>query len=818
MQQRAERSAVVWLFCGAVIALGVSVLITGLTEWESKDPTRGYLYIVLAILASTVRLNLPHLVGSMSITFLFTLIGVLQLSLSETLLMGSAATAVQMFVNRAGSRIPAPPLFQIANPAIAVALTWRVYHSHWMKSQDLPQFVELLVVVTLLYAMNTFPLAAWMALTRRAGLAQAWRESNSWSFPYYIAGACLAALFHFSSQILGGHSPVMLLPIGFLIYFASQNYLHRLTQQKAHVEDMASLHLRTIEALALAIEAKDQTGHTHLERMRTYSLGMGKRLGLPPEDLEALGAAAVLHDVGKLAVPEHILSKPGPLTREEFEKIKIHPIVGAEILERVNFPYPVARLVRFHHEKWNGTGYPAGLKGDQIPMGARILAVADCFDALISGRPYRQAVSFEEALRKVRAEAGASFDPAVVQVLLDHYHEWEAEMRGGVIEDASADETVPGLANLSAAASGTMPPVFFDPQGPRPAFFDSIRAARKEAQLLLELTLELGNSLQLDDSLLKLATGLKRMISFDTMVIYVVREDTLAPRYALGDCASILLSREIASGQGLPGWVAKFDKPVLNGNPSFEVTVSERTRLLPLEAAVAVPLHGVSGLAGVLMLANRRADTFNKDHLRVLLSIAPKLGVVVENSLMFEQATASASTDFLTGLPNSRALFLQLENEIARARRIDGPLAVLVTDLDGFKAVNDRFGHLEGNSVLKAVSKALRAGCREYDYVARMGGDEFVMLLPGAKKEELDHKIKLLDRAVSEAARAVCAEADIALSVGTAYYPADGRTGEQLLAEADNRMYQIKQHRKKLRSERSLRRGYDFDWSPTALQ
>src|SRR5437870_8686635 len=164
---------------------------------------------------------------------------------------------------------------------------------------------------------------------------------------------------------------------------------------------MANLHLRTIEALALAIEAKDQTTHDHLQRVRVYAIEVAKELGMEGSELEALHAAALLHDIGKLAVPEHIISKPGRLTPEEFEKIKIHPSVGAEILERVNFPYPVVPIVRAHHEKWDGTGYPMGLRGPEIPLGARILSVADCFDALSSDRSYRPALSAEDALRHV---------------------------------------------------------------------------------------------------------------------------------------------------------------------------------------------------------------------------------------------------------------------------------------------------------------------------------------------------------------------------------------------------------------------------------
>ncbi len=188
---------------------------------------------------------------------------------------------------------------------------------------------------------------------------------------------------------------------------------------------MATLHLRTIEALALAIEAKDHTTHDHLQRVRVYAIEVAKELGVTPGEMEALHAAALLHDIGKLAVPEHIISKPGRLTPEEFEKMKIHPVVGAEILERVRFPYPVVPIVRAHHEKWDGSGYPFGLKGEEIPIGARILSSVDFLDAMASDRQYRRALPLEEVMKRLSAESGKSFDPKVVNVLEKRYRQLE---------------------------------------------------------------------------------------------------------------------------------------------------------------------------------------------------------------------------------------------------------------------------------------------------------------------------------------------------------------------------------------------------------
>ena len=209
--------------------------------------------------------------------------------------------------------------------------------------------------------------------------------------------------------------------------------------EKRHVEEVCALHLRTIEGLALAIDAKDHTTHSHLHRVRTYAVEIAKDMELSPQDLDALRAAALLHDIGKLAVPDHIINKPGRLTPEEFEKMKIHPIVGAEILEKVAFPYPVAPIVRSHHERWNGEGYPDGLKGEEIPIGARILAAVDCLDALASDRQYRKALPLDEAMAQIARESGAAFDPRVVEMLARRYLDLErmvTENQAEALKDA----------------------------------------------------------------------------------------------------------------------------------------------------------------------------------------------------------------------------------------------------------------------------------------------------------------------------------------------------------------------------------------------
>jgi len=568
----------------------------------------------------------------------------------------------------------------------------------------------------------------------------------------------------------------------------------RLREAKRHAEEIAALHVRTIEAMALAIEAKDATTYDHLRRMPLVAMAVAKQLGLSERETKALHAATLLHDIGKLGVPEHILNKPGRLTSEEFERMKVHPLVGAEILERVQFPYEVAPIVRSHHEKWDGSGYPDGLREEEIPIGARILAAVDCLDAMTSDRQYRRALPFPEAMAMIQGEAGKAFDRRVVEALSGIHQDIHQVL------SAPAAETERTLWKKAKVVQGVAPGAGFQETKPeistgKPAdFLGAIASAREEGQMLFELSQALGNSLSLDETLSVLAVRLKRLIPHDTIAVFICKDDYLVPEYVFGENYSEFASLGIRMGEGLCGWVAENRKPIVNGNPlvepGFLKGVDRSTLLL---SALAVPLEGVVQTVGVLGLYRRQRDAFTGDHLRILLAISAKLGFSIENALKYQTAENSATTDYLTGLPNARSLFLQLDSELARSKRLKTPLAVVVCDLDGFKHVNDRFGHLAGNMVLRSVADGLKQTCREYDYVARMGGDEFVIIMPGFDTAKIKEKALLFQSIAMEAGIQVCKEPLLSLSAGVAVYPHDGLDAEQLLAEADHRMYANKQ-------------------------
>ena len=264
-----------------------------------------------------------------------------------------------------------------------------------------------------------------IALTEGQSIAPVVRSFCDWSFFFYLVGVSVAEIVHRAIARLGWTFTLALLPPLYLVYRSVRLYFGKMEQEKAHAESMASLHLRTIEALATAIEAKDECTGDHLRRVQVYSLELAKHLGLSSDEVNALQAASILHDIGKLAVPDYIISKPGKLTPDEFDKMKVHTVVGAEILEQVAFPYPVAPIVRSHHEKWDGSGYPDGLKAEDIPIGARILSAVDCLDALASDRQYRRALPLDEAMDYVAGLSARSFDPQVVDILKANYREFE---------------------------------------------------------------------------------------------------------------------------------------------------------------------------------------------------------------------------------------------------------------------------------------------------------------------------------------------------------------------------------------------------------
>ncbi len=798
------------LYIAVILAAGIIGAATQVAHFSSAHPLQFWCYFLVTILTSGLKIRLPMVFATLSVNFLFILVGIVQFSLPEAIVLGVAGTIVQCLW-RPRSRPRAIRIaFSTCSIALAVIAAHTVFHGPLNPLLGDLHPVLLGLAACTYFVANTFLVAGVIALTERKSIYRTWYQTYFWILPYHLAAASVAWLIVVLTRQNSWTSALVLFPLVYFVYRSYKIHLERLEKDKLHVEEIAGLHLRTIEALALAIEAKDTTTADHLHRVRVYATEIGREIGLSQKELDALQAAALLHDIGKLAVPEHIISKPGRLTPEEFEKMKIHPLVGAEILEEVKFPYPVVPIVRAHHEKWDGSGYPFGLAGEEIPIGSRILSVVDCLDALASDRQYRRALPLDQAMEIVNSESGKSFDPVIVDIMRRRYVELErmAAASGAEKEkiklsmDVKIERGIAPATGFAESAEEMVPPGA-DAAGDDP--LSSIAAATQEAQMLYELTQDLGNLLSLQEALAFVGVRMKRLIPYETIAVYIRRDDKLIPEYVSGENLRLFTSLEIPLGQGLSGWVAENNKPLLNGNPSVEAGyLNDPTRYSTLRAALAVPLNGINGVLGVMALYRADRDAFSKENLRILLAISPKVALAIETALTHRLLETSITTDYLTNLPNARSLFLSLDNELARAQRTGSSLAVIVCDLDGFKQVNDRFGHLTGNKVLRLIANGLREQCGPPDYVARMGGDEFVLLIPGANSEELDLKIDRMRIVAKRAGDSTPEPSALSMSVGLACYPDDAKDAEDLLAEADRRMYKSKRLRKKTGSVVSI--------------
>ncbi len=350
------------MFISAVSALGLVAAATGFASFTPKDLIGFCIYLCLAALSAGVQSFLPHAARAVPVSAVFAFVGILEFGLAETLLLAIAGTWVHTVRLRGSSPFHAHRIFHLAVVALSTTAAYGVYRfPHGGILAEMPG-IRLAAAATAYFFLQTWASAVLISFYDKRRIRRTWKEAYFWAFPHYLIVSTAANLLHSGEGRIGWDSAIALLPPLVLIYRSHQLSMTKMATDRRYIEDMASLHVRTIEALALAIEAKDECTHDHLRRVQVYAMEIGKDLGLTDKELQALRAASILHDIGKLAVPDYILTKPGRLTPEEFEKMKIHPVVGAEIVERVGFDCPVAPIVRYHHERWDGQGYPFGLR------------------------------------------------------------------------------------------------------------------------------------------------------------------------------------------------------------------------------------------------------------------------------------------------------------------------------------------------------------------------------------------------------------------------------------------------------------------------
>lgn len=603
---------------------------------------------------------------------------------------------------------------------------------------------------------------------------------------------CGALVAYFGLDII-----YFLLPLGTALTLAYRLHVRLLAEKTRAITEASRIHLATVEALATAIDARDQVGVGHVRRTRIYAVGIGRILGLSESELEALRTGALLHDIGKLAVPDHILNKPGDLTPAELEKTKIHSDVGASILEKVGFDHPVVPTVRYHHECWDGSGYPAGLKGDDIPITARILSVADAFDTMRGARPYRAGLSREDARKAIQTESGKRFDPLVVSTLLRHLTAFEAEL--------AAEGLSYGEEQDLAHRSGQQ------------CFVEQIKLANREVFSLYELAREFGSRVTLEQTLALFAEKVSEFVPFDTCAVYLSDPERAVATavHAEGHAANAMLSRQMRIGQGVSGFAMRSRETAYNVDPDLDFAYSQVELAGCFSAIASVPLLADDELIGAITLYSAELEAYGEEHIRLLETISRIASDAISKSLKHSETKRYALTDPMTGLPNARSLQMQFEKEVARAKRNENSFQLLMLDLDGFKLVNDNFGHKVGDQMLREVGKVIKEQLRDYDFLARYGGDEFVALIPETSAQDVADLCDRIEQAVSQfRLTANGREASVGVSLGGAGYTRGGETFDQMVIAADKAMYSRKMMRKKFAGMRGLTRAD----APAAVQ
>jgi diguanylate cyclase (GGDEF)-like protein len=511
-------------------------------------------------------------------------------------------------------------------------------------------------------------------------------------------------------------------------------------------ENVKGLHLGNLRALSSALTAKDMYTIGHTARVAAYAVMLAVELGWSPRAVQQLEEATYLHDIGKIAVSDRVLLKSGTLTDEEWALMKQHPTVSAEIIEAL-LDHDFVAGVRHHHERWDGGGYPDGLAGEEIPLIARLLCLVDSYDAMSSRRVYRPALTREECLAELRDCSGTQFDPVLVDAFVRVLARM-AEQRDAL--QAAADEAAGriDIADHSALRR---------PEDAASAAYARVLRALRETRLAHREVQSLMTEAPVDE--------LRCMIVVDD-------DDDDADVVAPGEvvfCDDLAL--ETFAGRR---------------NDANVVTVDRWGTWI----GAAAPLRDDDGGIVGLVVANRSPGEDLP---------AGVLGSAVSDTFSEIMHTAGARqtraeiesmTDALTGLYNHRRFHELLRDTVEGTRLNDGDVAVLFCDIDHFKQLNDRHGHLVGDEVLRRVSRIMSASVRRGDVAARYGGDEFGVLLHGA---DIETAIEIAERIRERVAELWVGRGDASttISIGVATL-AGHDDAEELLASADRALYAAK--------------------------
>jgi putative nucleotidyltransferase with HDIG domain len=589
----------------AVVASAIDVLqLLHDAPGSPNDPRGNWaIFAGLTLLSGLASVRLPSINASISIseTFVFagTLlfgrsVGTILVLLDVIVLCGKLATKRRIRWEQVLFNLATPPL------SIWVAATATGIIRPFPEGTLIDwHFVVVLAFFTaIFFLLNSWIVTFAVSLEQKvAPIATWWAHFKELSVNF-AAGASIATfLFSVGTKNLLWFF-LIIVPLLGIIYLTFARFTKRIEDERQKNLELNRVFLSTIEALALAIDAKDQVTHGHIRRVQRFTMALADALGVKDEkQLDALKAAALLHDTGKLAVPEYILNKPGPLTSSEFERMKVHAAVGADILKSIEFPYPVEPIVRHHHENWDGSGYPDGIKGQAIPLGARMLSVVDCYDALTSDRPYRPRMTRQQAEQVLRDRRSSMYDPWIVDEFLRILDKLEVEERGAAVDFPWSTPIL------------------------TPQQLEVITATSAEEREFNELRRELPKATSISAAADVLFRHLRRVVPAASFALYVPRQDAneLNVLVCSGVGTSTLKEVKIPIGERISGWAFAHKQVVLNSEATLELGPVARTFSTPLKYALAVPILDGPSVAVITLYG---PELFDKDHRRLLESAA----------------------------------------------------------------------------------------------------------------------------------------------------------------------------------------------------
>ena len=637
------------------------------------------------------------------------------------------------------------------------------------------------------FLVNTLTVGIAVALSTGQGILAVLADSSGLSLLNSTVSASAAGLiipFYEESYLVF----LLSLPIAAVLYKLYSFYIEKYEGAQRHITELHKLYLQTVEALASAVDAKDRYTHGHIRRVQVYAVELSKQMGLNDErDLMAMKSGALLHDIGKIAIPEYILNKPTVLTESEFEKMKIHPAIGAEMLKGIEFPFPVEPLVKFHHERWDGKGYPEGLAGEEIPLSARILSLVDCYDALTTNRPYRSPMGRDEVIEFFKRESGRAYDPGVVEAFVANIEllEREAEKVTPPTVDIWGSEAAHQKASENLRPLEKVQPTVNYSQAMKVD-----KTAQRELYSIFEFVRSV-RTLQRKDILTFIGAKLEGLIQFDTGVFYALVPDEAAvkPEHVIGPKQESINRESLLSlDQKLSGWVAANNQSLANlpPFPDFQNVGEPKPHF---EVSAIAPMVHQGNVLGSLALYRTEKIKFTDQEFRHLEIIAGQTAAALDRTPQGQDSEA-ALFDELTGLPNGYQLFLMFDQVAMDAQRYEYPLALLSFRIENLAEIRRRYGHLSSNDLLGFVARHFGKQIRESDILVRYSEDQFLTLHPKMTREkaeafksrvqeELDHHRMPVRQGV---------EVSPQVSVGIAEFPQEGTKLEDLLSIAEWRL------------------------------